>query len=82
VGVCDEALGVTPGRTTSSADLGGKPPPFSFYISPSPPNGQGYRRGQNQRTVDITKNAIVHIKVNHMSTSGYSNVRFMHCRRV
>ena len=22
--VCDEALGVTPGRTTSSADLGGK----------------------------------------------------------
>jgi hypothetical protein len=30
VGVCDEALGVTPGRTTSSADLGGKPP---LYIS-------------------------------------------------
>ena len=27
--VCDEALGVTPGRTTSSADLGGKPP-FSY----------------------------------------------------
>ena len=28
--VCDEALGVTPGRTTSSADLGGKlgTPPF------------------------------------------------------
>ncbi len=32
MGVCDEALGVTPGRTTSSADLGGKQPPPSLFM--------------------------------------------------
>lgn len=69
--VCDEALGVTPGRTTSSADLGGKPP-LSFYISPSPQMGVRVSERSESENVDITKNIIAHIEVNHMSTSGYA----------
>ena len=30
--VRDEALGVTPGRTASSADLGGSELPFSYFF--------------------------------------------------
>ena len=33
MGVSDEALGVIPGRTASSADLGGSElPPLSFFL--------------------------------------------------
>ena len=39
MGVCDEALGVTPGRTTSSADLGGKLPSL-FIFHPHPQMGR------------------------------------------
>jgi hypothetical protein len=39
VEVCDEALGVTPGRTTSSADLGGsKSDPFTYTAIGRPTN--------------------------------------------
>jgi hypothetical protein len=39
VEVCDEAFGVTLGRTTSSADLGGKPPPLFLHFTLPPQMG-------------------------------------------